>query len=139
MALVADDDGMFWEAWLPPNLRPQSGQRNWDHLRKLCRCEKGLMKRLPLLLDFVGLDTGNVWLDSSWEAYWEDYPWEENAFEYLKMEWRQAQRLLAELNPLLDRIDQHPRHWLKRLVRVWNAAIESRDPKTPTTPSRAMA
>jgi hypothetical protein len=134
MALVSDDDAMLWEAWLPPHLRPISGERDWEHFAELCRREKGFAARFPLLLDFVGLDTGNIWLDSNWEGYWENYPWEESAMEYLKKEWRQAQRIFAQLNPLLDRMDKHPRYWLKRLVRLWNSAM-----KTPIQTSTRAA
>ncbi|CAG0942610.1 hypothetical protein ANRL1_00996 [Anaerolineae bacterium] len=127
MALASDDDSMLWEAWLPANLRPEPGERNWEQLAELCRTARGLAARFPLLLEFVGLDTGNVWLDSNWECCWENYPWEEAAMEYLRKEWRKAQQIFAQLNPLLDQMDKHPRYWLKRLVNMWNRAI-----KTPT-------
>ncbi|MBI5031616.1 MAG: hypothetical protein HZB51_13895 [Chloroflexi bacterium] len=127
MALVSDDDSMLWEAWLPVNLRPALGERNWELFDELCRRSRGLAVRFPLLLEFVGLDTGNAWLDSNWECCWENYPWEESAMEYLRKEWRKAKRIFAQLNPLLDRMDQHPRYWLKQLVKLWNRAI-----KTPT-------
>ena len=125
MALVSDDDSMLWEAWLPANLRPTSGERNWELFDELCRRSRGLAVRFPLLLEFVGLDTGNPWLDSNWECCWENYPWEEAAMEYLRKEWRKAQHIFAQLNPLLDRIDQHPRYWLMRLVKLWNSAIKT--------------
>ncbi len=124
MALVSDDDSMLWEAWLPKPLRPLSGQRDWDRLAEMCRTAKGLIARFPLLLEFVSLDTGNVWLDTNWECCWEEYPWEETAMEYLKKEWRQAQRIFDQLNPLLEAMDKHPRYWLKRLVMLWNRAIK---------------
>jgi hypothetical protein len=124
MALVSDDDGMLWEAWLPPHLRPERGERDWDRLAEMCRNAKGLAKRFPLLLDLVALNTGNLWLDQNWECYCDDYPWEEMAVEYLKKEWRKAQRIFAQLNPLLDRMDKHPRYWLKRFVNLWNSAIK---------------
>jgi hypothetical protein len=124
MALVSDDDTMLWEAWLPKHLHPLSGERDWDCLAELCRTTKGLTARFPLLLELVALDTGNVWLDTNWECCWEEYPWEETAMEYLKKEWRKAQRIFAQLNPLLDQMDKHPRYWLKRLVKLWNSAIK---------------
>ena len=124
MALVSDDDTMLWEAWLPPYLRPESGERDWGRFAELCRNAKGLAVRFPLLLGLVALDTGNMWLDVSWECCWEEYPWEETAMEYLKKEWRKAQRIFAQLNPLLGQMDKHPRYWLKRLVKLWNAAIK---------------
>lgn len=124
MALVSEDDGMFWEAWLPPHLRPESGERDWDRFAAQCREARGLAVRFPLLIELVGHDTGNMWLDTSWETSWEEYPWEEAAMEFLKREWRQAQRIFAQLNPLMDQMDKHPRYWLQRLVKLWNSAIK---------------
>ncbi len=124
MALVSDDDTMLWEAWLPQHLRPESGERDWDRFAELCRMVKGLAARFPLLLGLVALGTGNMWLDTTWECCWEEYPWEETAMEYLKKEWRKAQRIFAQLNPLLNQMDKHPRYWLKRLVKLWNSAIK---------------
>jgi hypothetical protein len=68
MALVSDDDSMLWEAWLPKQLRPLSGERDWDRLAESCRAAKGLSARFPFLLGLVALDTGNMWLDTSWEC-----------------------------------------------------------------------
>ncbi len=131
MALVSDDDSMLWEAWLPKQLRPELGERDWEHFEELCRTVGGLTVRFPLLLELVSLSTGNPWLDTNWECCWENYPWEESAMEYLRKEWRKAKQIFAQLNPLLDRMDQHPRDWLKRLVKLWNRAI-----KTPTPTRR---
>lgn len=124
MALVSDDDTMLWDAWLPPHLRPLSGERDWKCFAELCRNAKGLAVRFPLLLELVALDTGNLWLDTTWDTSWEEYPWEEKAIEYLKKEWRKAQHIFAQLDPLLERMDKHPRYWLTRLVKLWNGAIK---------------
>ena len=124
MALVTDDDAMVWEPWLPKELRALSGERDWDQFAELCRKAKGLAARFPLLLELVGLDTDNLWLDTTWEMGWAEFPWEETAMDYLRKEWRKAQHLFGQLNPLLDAIDKHPRYWLKRLVKLWNAAIK---------------
>jgi len=132
MALVSDDDGMLWEAWLPLHLRPERGERDWDRLAEMCRNAKGLAKRFPLLLDLVALNTGNLWLDQNWECCCDDYPWEEMAVEYLKKEWRKAQRIFAQLNPLLDHMDKHPRYWLRRLVKLWNSALKSAQSTVPS-------
>gem|GEM_PF-798928 len=134
MALVAEDDGMLWETWLPPGLRPESGEQDWDRFAEICRKEKGLAVRFPLLIELAAHDTGNMWLDVDWESSWEEYPWDETAMEYLKKEWRTAQRIFAQLNPLLNQMDKHPRYWLKRLVKLWNRAI-----KTPMQRSTATA
>jgi hypothetical protein len=125
MALVSDDDTMLWEAWLPAHLRPVSGERDWKHFAELCRSAKGLAMRFPLLVELVGLDTGNLWLDCNWDACWEDFPWEETAMEYLRKEWRKARHIFAQLNPLLDQMDKHPRYWLRRLVKLWNSVAKS--------------
>jgi len=130
MALVSDDDArsVLWETWLPSHLRPARGERDWDRFAEMCRRAKGLTKRFPLLLDLAALSTGNLWLDSNWEWCNNDFPWEEMAVEYLKREWRKAQRIFAQLNPLLDCMDKHPRYWLGRLVKLWNSALKTNPP-----------
>jgi hypothetical protein len=117
---------------LPPHLRPERGERDWDRLAEMCRNAKGLAKRFPLLLDLVALNTGNLWLDQNWECCCDDYPWEEMAVECLKKEWRKAQRIFAQLDPLLDHMDKHPRYWLRRLVKLWNSALKSAQSTVPS-------
>jgi hypothetical protein len=86
--------------------------------------------RFPLLIQLVAHDTGNLFLDTTWEYCWEEYPWGEKEMQYLTKEWRKAQSIFVQLKPLLDRIDKHPRDWLRRLVKLWNAAL-----KIPPEPS----
>ena len=131
MALISEDDGMLWEAWLPPHLRPERGERDWDRFAEMCRDARGLAARFPLLLGLVALNTGNLWLDTNWEYCSEDYSWEETATEFLKKEWRKAQRIFVQLNPLLDQMDKHPRYWLRRLVKLWNSAPKSAQLTSP--------
>lgn len=124
MAIVSDEDGMFWETWLPKDIRPASGEREWSKFLNLCRKAKGRATRFPLLIQLAAHDTGNMWLDTSWEYSWEEYFWGEQEMEFLIREWRKARRFFAQLNPLLDQMDKHPRFWLRRLVQLWNQAIK---------------
>ncbi len=131
MALVTDDDGILWDAWLPKDLRPASGERDWSRFVQQCRKAKGRTTRIPMLIQLAAHNTGNMWLDMTWEYSWEEYLWREDEMEFLIREWRKAQRILAQLNPLLDQMDNHPRYWLRRLVKLWNDALKFAPSQTP--------
>jgi hypothetical protein len=130
MAMISDGDWCSWENWLPKRIRPEAGERDWKRFVRLCRKARGLAARFPLLFQLAAHDTGNLFLDTTWEYCWEEFPWGEKEMQYLAKEWRKAQSIFAQLKPLLDRIDKHPRYWLRRLVKLWNAAV-----KVPPEPS----
>ncbi len=131
MALISDGDGCSWESWLPKHIRPEAGERDWSRFMRLCRKAKGRATRFPLLIQLAAHDTGNMWLDTSREYSWEEYFWGEQEMEFLIREWRKAERIFAQLNPLLDQMDKHPRYWLRRLVKLWNAAVKVPPEQSP--------
>ena len=57
------------------------------------------LKYLPLALQLLNYESGNVWLDtcSSWEIE-ESLPWTTENINYLKVEWQEGQR--PTTNPL---------------------------------------
>lgn len=125
MELIQGEDSPLWEQWLPAKLRPLEGPRRWRKFARLCRRAGGLKARLPLLIDLVSHNTGNLWLDITWESGLQDFGWNEKDLKLLRQEWRAAQRFLQKIDPLLDRMDKHPRYWLTELVKKWNAAIKT--------------
>ncbi len=125
LELVEGEFSSIWAEWLPKDLRPQAGQLDWNMFTRRCRRNKGLPKRLPLLIELVSHNTDNLWLDVCWESGVQDFAWKEEDIEWLKKEWRAAQRFYKRLDPLLDRMDRHPRFWLTRLVKLWNACLQT--------------
>ena len=119
------EDGPFeWAQWLPKNLRPRSEELDWKLFEQRCQDAGGLRTRLPLLIRYVSHTTGNLWLDVTWEYGWGGFEWTEQDINVLTQEWRDAQTFMCELDPLLDRIEQHPRYWLTQFVKLWNASIK---------------
>lgn len=124
MELIQGEDSPFWAQWLPANLRPIAGDHAWKRFERDCRRAGGLKSLFPQLIELVSHDTGNMWLDISWEMGVQDVNWTEEDMKALTLEWRRARRYLDKLEPLLARIDKHPRYWLTELVRLWNASLK---------------
>jgi hypothetical protein len=124
MALFVDQD-FPWANWLPPTLHVETGALDWDKFKHWCQYGNGVVRQLPLLVELVAHDTGNLWLDYSFDYDWESFEWEEAALNYLTREWQRARDLIAQINRALERIEAHPRYYLTRLVRLWNRANKS--------------
>ncbi|MBI4789315.1 MAG: hypothetical protein HY782_19970 [Chloroflexi bacterium] len=120
MALWMDDQSPFWDEWLPAKLRPKPGQLDWERFEKLCAARRGLESRLPLLIQFVSHNTRNLFFDMTWEYSVQDFAWTEEDMNLLIQEWREAKEFMQKLDPLLDRMEKHPRYWFTRLVQLWN-------------------
>ncbi len=125
MTLFRDEPSPDWEEWLPPRLQPRLGALDWRKFERRCRKAGGLKARLPLLLQFVSHNTGNLWFDADWEWDIQDFSWREEDIRYLVKEWRRAQRFMERLDELIERMEQHRRYWLAQLVRLWNACIKT--------------
>jgi hypothetical protein len=126
MALFVDQD-FPWTNWLPPTLHVETGELDWDKFKQACQYGKGAVRQFPLLVELVAHDTGNLWLDYSFDYDWESFEWEEAALNYLTREWQRARDLIAQINRALERMDAHPRYYLTRLVRLWNRAVRRKD------------
>jgi hypothetical protein len=126
MALFVDQD-FPWTNWLPRTLRVETGELDWDKFKHLCQYGNRAVRQFPLLIELVAHDTGNLWLDASFDCDWESFEWEEATMNYLTREWRRARDLIAQINLALERMDAHPRYYLTRLVRLWNRAINRKD------------
>ncbi len=85
-----------------------------------------------MLLDWVTQSTGHFWLDITWQTCWEEFPWNDESIKLLTKEWNKSRKFLKRLYPLLDRIDQHPRYWIPRLIRLWNRAGKADTPENAT-------
>lgn len=132
MVLIAGEDASFWDEWLPAKLRPVEGSRSWRKFAKVCRRAGGLKALMPRLIDLVSHNTNNLWLDITWENGLQDFGWNEKDVQLLQKEWRAAQRFLQKLDPLLDRMEKHPRYWITQLVKLWNASLTR--PKRKNSP-----
>ncbi len=139
MALASGEDDQFWECWLPKKLRPTNGSRDSKRLARLCRRAGGFTGRFPMLLDWVTQSTGHFWLDITWQTCWEEFPWNDESIKLLTKEWNKSRKFLRRLYPLLDRIDQHPRYWIPRLIRLWNRAGKTDTSENATEPDAGTA
>ena len=130
-ALMMDDQSAFWDKWLPANLRPRQGPLDWERFEKLCCTQRGLESCLPLLIQFVSHNTLNLFLDVTWEYSVSEFAWTAEDMDVLIQEWRTGLEFIKRLDPLLDRMEKHPRYWFTRLVQLWNRCIKTEMASTP--------
>jgi hypothetical protein len=98
---------------------------NWKRFASLCRRAGGLMAWVPAALEVVGHDTGNLWLDITYETLDAGpmYLWTLDGVNGLAAEWRKAKRLLDKTQAVLDWLEPNARP-LAQVIEFWNRAIE---------------
>jgi hypothetical protein len=98
---------------------------NWKRFASLCRRAGGLMAWMPTAVEVVGHDTGNLWLDITFETLdaCPMYLWTLEGVRELAAEWRKAKRMLDKTQAVLDWLEQNPRP-LAQVIEFWNRAIE---------------
>lgn len=70
-----------------------------DRLRRLCKKQEGLIARVGVVADAILGNTGNIWLDTSYEEYhMSEMPtWGESQVRFLAKEYAEAKRLNREI------------------------------------------
>ena len=83
------------------------------------------MAWVPAALEVVGHDTGNLWLDITYETLDAGpmYLWTLGGVNGLAAEWRKAKRLLDKTQAVLDWLEPNARP-LAQVIEFWNRAIE---------------
>ncbi len=133
--------GPDWDELLgktgPEIPRPTSFARdrvlNWKKFTCLCRRAGGLMAYVPPAMDVVAHDTGNLWLDISYEDAVDHYTWDRQDIDALTVEWQAAQAIMDKADRALEWLERDPRE-LGRVVSFWNRCMEVRqDAGSPST------
>lgn len=76
------------------------------------------------LLEIIDHTTGNPWFDTSGCCeYGETYRWDERTINLLSDSFREAKRMLDEMDEMDVLIKNDPEKWLKRLIVFWNEGV----------------
>ena len=84
------------------------------------------MACVPDLIDVVGHDSGNFWVDVDEEQLgYEQVSWSEKAVRALAREWHAAQQIFRRQARAMDWLEQRPAR-IAQVVELWNACVSQR-------------
>lgn len=127
------DSALVWDEILsqisPSVPRPRtietkrgSYQMNWDKFSALCQRAEGLIADVPLVVDMLYHNTGNFWLDMSYDNMY-TIDWSPENIDSLTAEYRLAEPLIEKFNHVTDELSAHP-EGLAQMIRIWNLSLE---------------
>jgi hypothetical protein len=110
--------------------RPPGSRIDWDAFKAACESAGEALTPLPLALDVLSHDTGNIWLDPSDETPVMDAEWCVQDMDVLTREYQEAQQMLRQADQVLDWIEASPAHYGK-VIALWNHARKVRRSSPP--------
>lgn len=98
---------------------------DWNQFEARCARLGRSLRKIGAALAVVGYSTGTVWLDytdemMSYGGF--DLPWTVEAIDELTAEWQKAEKMLDDLDEVLDWLEARPGR-IGRLVAVWNCCL----------------
>jgi hypothetical protein len=98
---------------------------DWHQFEARCARLGRPLWKIGTALAVVGYSTGTVWLDytdemMSYGGF--DFPWTVEAIDELTAEWQKAEKMLDDLDEVLDWLEARPGR-IRRLVAVWNRCL----------------
>jgi hypothetical protein len=99
---------------------------NWAGFTSLCEQAGELAAGVPTVIEVVGRDTGNFWLDFDDEMMASaGLSWTIETMDALAAEWQEAQPIIQRFNRALDWLQQNPEQ-LAQIVAFWNRSMEEK-------------
>ena len=92
--------------------------------KRLCQAEPTALKHLPLALDLMHYETGNVWLDNSFCQPQTYYAWTVQNILKLSREFKEARQVMRKMDDLDRYLDNHPQEGVPRAIELWNSAAK---------------
>jgi hypothetical protein len=95
---------------------------DWDKLAHLCRRQRRPLRHLHLALTALYFDTGNPWMDATYEAPITQYEWSVRNVRYLKKSWQEALQANDQIWSLDKWLcEEAPR--IHQLLDLWSRAL----------------
>ncbi len=111
-----------WPVGLPEPLARRPDQAlDLEKFETLCRKRGGLWTHVPVTTRIVCNETGNDFLDVTYETSFEWPPWTRENVEYLRQEWARADRMLSRAQEVMEWIKEKPRR-MATVITLMNKA-----------------
>ncbi|MFL6284459.1 MAG: hypothetical protein ACJ74Q_15045 [Pyrinomonadaceae bacterium] len=119
----------YWEECANRYHLDEEGQRpaaeiDFQKFRELCLAERTPLKYLPLALDLMHYETGNIWLDLSFCAPQPVIAWTTPNILNLSRLHKEARRAMRRMDELDRYLDQHPTEGVPRAIELWNLSAK---------------
>lgn len=109
-----------------------SRKLDWERLKTTCAEKVEPLCFLPLALDMLDHDTGNIFLDPSDEAIADPLEWSIEDMDFLIEQYREAGVLGEKVSKFMDWLTASPIH-LEEVIQIWNEC-QQRDNDTNRQP-----
>lgn len=102
----------------------------WDMLAVMCNGKSEPLSFLPVALDMLEHDTGNIFLDPTDETPADPLEWSIEDIDFLVAQYKEASLISEKVSNLLDWLTASPVH-LREVITLWN---ECQQPLTNPNP-----
>lgn len=106
---------------LDPEKKPL-GNVDFERFRALCLAEPNALKHLPLAIDLMHYDAGNIYLDHSYCQPPTYFAWTVTNIMKLSREFKEARRAMRKMEELDRYLDNNPQEGVPRALELWNTA-----------------
>jgi len=129
LGLDWDDVTGEWPVDLPrPLARKPDKALDLDKFEALCRKRGGLWAHVPAIARMVCLETGNDFLDLTYETPLEWPPWTLENVEYLRQEWTGADRMLSQVQEIMEWLKERPGRMATVITLMNRATVDNQYP-----------
>jgi hypothetical protein len=113
-------------------LAVRDGKLDWEQLKSICARRATPLSFLPLALDMLDHDTGNIFLDSTDETDADPLEWSIEDMDFLIEQYKQAGVLGEKASDFLDWLTASPLH-LEEVIQLWNDCQQPEQPEESNT------
>jgi len=131
LGLAWDDVTGEWPVALPEPLARQPGKvLDLEKFEALCGKRRGLWAHVPVMTRIACNETGNDFLDVTYETPFEWPPWTRGNVEYLRQEWARADQLLSQAEKVTEWLKEVPRRMASVITLMNKATVDVAWPPT---------
>lgn len=118
-----------WPVALPEPLARQRGKvLDLEKFEGLCRKRRRLWAHVPVMMRIACNETGNDFLDVTYETSFEWPPWTLENVEYLRQEWARADQMLSQAEKVREWLKEHPRRMATVITLMNRATVDAQYP-----------
>jgi len=112
-----------------PDDRLDHIQTHWKAFETLCENEGYPLNKVPTVLEMMGRETGNVWIDHDPNSGMGiELTWCLDDIQWLASQWQEATARIGEFNEILNEFTKDPELWIA-FFRLWNHCLQQHLPE----------